>query len=537
MGKRTIVYARVSTTRQADHDLSIPDQLAHAERYCREHDLTIVGTYVDAGASARNDNRPEFQRMTGDIKSGLVKAEVMLVHALSRYFRDSFGSAFYVREFAKYGVSVVSMTQETGEGAQGEFIRQMIASFDEYQSAETAKHVTRSMLENAKRGYWNGSTPPFGYKTITVERHGNKEKKKLAIEPKEAELVKLIFQLYLLGDGKTGPLGIKNTASYLNARGLMDRNGTPFRLQQLHQILRRTAYIGIHHFNCTDSRNKKSRPRHEWIELPVPSIVDENVFHAAQAQLDARNPKMTAPRITNSRILLTGIAHCEDCGAPMRTRTGKGGQYWYYTCSRAKYMGKVGCGGVTVSMPKLDEIVTDALCEKVLQPDRLQEMLGALIARNSGRREQLQAELRELQRQRRDIDQKLDKLADAVENGAAASSLYDRFQKRQNEREQIVRLISFKTREIDTPLSAVTPEKLDAFAASFRARLRNSDDPAFRRAYMRLLLHKVIVGKDAIQISGPKAALAHQLSTEKPLAPSMVPTFMDGWCTRQESNL
>jgi len=47
MGTRVIVYARVSTTRQADHDLSIPDQLAHAERYCAERGFEIVTRYVD----------------------------------------------------------------------------------------------------------------------------------------------------------------------------------------------------------------------------------------------------------------------------------------------------------------------------------------------------------------------------------------------------------------------------------------------------------------------------------------------------------
>lgn len=56
-----IVYARVSTTRQAENDLSIPDQLAHADRYANDKGLEVIGNYVDAGASARDDNRPEFQ--------------------------------------------------------------------------------------------------------------------------------------------------------------------------------------------------------------------------------------------------------------------------------------------------------------------------------------------------------------------------------------------------------------------------------------------------------------------------------------------
>jgi hypothetical protein len=51
---------------------------------------------------------------------------------------------------------------------------------------------------------------------VTVERHGNKEKKKLDTEPKEADIVRLIFQLYLFGDGRTGSLGIKDITHVLS---------------------------------------------------------------------------------------------------------------------------------------------------------------------------------------------------------------------------------------------------------------------------------------------------------------------------------
>jgi DNA invertase Pin-like site-specific DNA recombinase len=125
-----------------------------------------------------------------------------------------------------------------GEDSSGLLIRNVLSAFDEYSSLETAKHVTRSMLENARRGFWNGSKPPFGYRTIVVERHGAKDKKKLAIEPSEAEIVRLAFQLYLHGDGRTGPLGVKAVTSYLNAQGYTN-GGQPFRLQFVHLMCKR----------------------------------------------------------------------------------------------------------------------------------------------------------------------------------------------------------------------------------------------------------------------------------------------------------
>ena len=134
--------------------------------------------------------------------------------------------------------------------------------------------------------------PPFGYRTVTVEKHGNKEKKKLETEPKEAEIVRLIFQLYLFGDGKTGPLGIKDITSYLNAHGFTERSGKPFRIQFVHKMLTRVSYTGVHHFNRRDSRNGKPRAREEWVALEVPRLIEDDVFHAVQAQLKARHPKI-----------------------------------------------------------------------------------------------------------------------------------------------------------------------------------------------------------------------------------------------------
>ena len=57
------LYARVSTTRQADNDLSMPDQLAQMRRYCKQHNLVIAHEYSEPGASATNSKRPVFQQM------------------------------------------------------------------------------------------------------------------------------------------------------------------------------------------------------------------------------------------------------------------------------------------------------------------------------------------------------------------------------------------------------------------------------------------------------------------------------------------
>ena len=65
----------------------------------------------------------------------------------------------------------------------------------------------------------NGTTPPLGYKIVEAERRGQKIKKKLDIDPVEAETAKLMVRLYLEGDEATGPLGVKETTVWLNRHG------------------------------------------------------------------------------------------------------------------------------------------------------------------------------------------------------------------------------------------------------------------------------------------------------------------------------
>jgi DNA invertase Pin-like site-specific DNA recombinase len=176
---------RVSTGRQAEHDLSIPDQRSQLKSWCRANGHDVVAEYVEAGASAGDDRRPCFQQMIERACDGEEAFDFIVVHSYSRFFREAFEQEFYLRKLAKHGVRVVSITQPVGDETEPvhAMMRKVIALFDEYQSKENAKHVIRSMKENARQGFWNGATPPLGYKLIEAEKRGAKIKKKLDVDP------------------------------------------------------------------------------------------------------------------------------------------------------------------------------------------------------------------------------------------------------------------------------------------------------------------------------------------------------------------
>src|SRR3984893_14032309 len=111
---RAALYLRVSTARQAEHDVSIPDQKRQGAAWGASRGYELVETFIEAGASATNDRRPEFQRMIEAGTSKPAPFDIVVVHSFSRFFRDHFELEFYVRKLAKNGIRLLSITQEIG---------------------------------------------------------------------------------------------------------------------------------------------------------------------------------------------------------------------------------------------------------------------------------------------------------------------------------------------------------------------------------------------------------------------------------------
>ncbi len=419
---RAAVYLRVSTGRQAEKDLSIPDQKAQTKAWCEARGWKVVAEYVEPGASATDDKRPEFQRMIERACDGENAFDVIVVHSFSRFFRDAFGLEFYLRKIAKHGVKLVSITQELGDDPAQVMMRQVIALFDEYQSKENAKHVMRSMKENARQGFWNGARPPLGYKVIEAERRGPIIKKKLAIDAVEAETVRLIFRLFLEGDGATGPLGVKALASWLNERGHRTRGGARWGVGQVYLLITNPVYAGRRRYNCVEHRTGRRKPEGEHIVSDAPTIIEQKSFDRVQAMLKTRNPRVAPTRAFSGPILLTGLAFCARCGGGMTLRTGTsrtGEVHRYYTCATHARTGKCGCTGRSIRMGKLDMLVTAHLTERLLTPDRLSELLESFASRQEDKAAAASQRIAALEREAADADERLRRLYRLVEDGFA----------------------------------------------------------------------------------------------------------------------
>ncbi|HEU4961504.1 MAG TPA: recombinase family protein [Sphingomonas sp.] len=218
-GKRVAIYARVSTTRQEKNDLSLPDQIATADHWIEENGAEKVRVFSEAG-SATDDERRAFREMIALAESEERPLDIILVHSLSRLFRNALDFMQYRERLRRRKVRIVSITQNFGDDPASDMVVAMLAIFDEYHSAENGKHVRRTMIANAAAGYWNGQTPPFGFRTYVVPQPRGKDRKKLEHDPDAADSVRYIFRTYLNGTAG-GPIGITALAQHLNERAIV----------------------------------------------------------------------------------------------------------------------------------------------------------------------------------------------------------------------------------------------------------------------------------------------------------------------------
>ncbi|MFG1258180.1 recombinase family protein [Xanthobacter flavus] len=537
VASRAALYLRVSTTRQAEVDLSIPDQRLQTAAYCQRQGWPVLAEYVEPGASAMDDNRHEFQRMIERACDDDHPFDVVVVHSFSRFFRDAFGLEMYIRRLAKHGVRLISITQELGDDPAQVMMRQVIALFDEYQSRENAKHVLRAMKENARQGFYNGARLPLGFTLEEVEKRGHRTKKRIIVDPVEAELVRLMFDLYLQGDGSSGPMGIKEITKHLNARGYRTRLGARFGVGTVHGILTNTVYVGAWSFNKRNAKTGQVKPQTEVIPISVPAMIDRTIFDKVQKTLKAKSPQNSPPRAVTGPILLTGLAYCASCGCAMTLRTGTsktGRVYRYYNCSSSARVGETACKGRSVPMDKLDQLVTQHVAERILLPERLEALLQSVADRRLKADAEVQGRIEDLRHEAGATEDKLRRLYELVEDGLTDldDMLKERIAALKSDRD---RARSALERIANRGVAGrLDPDRIARFGQLMRTNITEGAVP-FRKAYLRSLIEAVEIDDHVIRIHGSKTVLERAVLADRATHPG-VRGFVRKWRSQGDSN-
>ncbi len=447
----------------------------------------------------------------------------------------------YERNLKRFGVRVLSITQQTSDDPSGEMIRRIFSVFDEYQSKENGKHTLRAMRENARQGFFNGSRPPVGYRTVEVELLGNKGKKKrLEVDGPEAVVVKRVFERYLSGD-RGQDLGVHGLAAQFNHEGLLIR-GRPWTSGRVYDLLTNRAYIGEHCFNKYEKRGgavRRLKPRDEWVLIQVEPIIDNALFQAVQEKLASRSPERVPPRVVNCSTLLTGLLKCGVCGAGMTLATGKSGKYRYYKCSNRILKGKDTCTSDNLPTEQVDRLVLSSLADRVFTPARVRSMLEHLRKRLDRSQAAHGSKVKQLTKELDGVQQRSQKLYDAVEKGLLPmdSTLTERANKLQAQRQALLTEIAGVRRLKQIPVEALGEKKVQAFVAVLRERLLEKDR-VFSKKYLKLLVEEIQYQNRQLVMKGSHAAVAKLVGAGQQ-GPSRggVPCFDLDWLPGQDSNL
>ena len=537
--KRVATYYRVSTGRQLTTEASIPSQRKITASFCDQNGYLIVDEFVEA-KTATDDRRPVLQEMIERACASDHPYDAIVFYAFNRFFRNVAEMELTIRKLRKHGVEVVSVTQPTGDDPSQILVRQIIGAFDEHTSREISKNTTRAMRESARQGFWNGATPPLGYKIVEAERRGQKIKKKLDTDPVEAETVRLIFKLYLDGDGNTGPLGVKETTKWLNSHGYRTRRGATFGVGPLHKILTNSCYAtGQWPYGVRSSRDGRKYDSSTVIQIPVPILIEQADFERVKTKLAKSNPKTTPPRVVNGPSLLTGIAVCASCGSGM-TRTGtinrQGRSYSYYSCAGAHQKGKTVCKGRHIPAGTLDEIVLTNLKQRVLAPDRIVDLLKSLMERQAAKSESADRRLLDLQRELGDAEDRLKRLYRSIEDGIVELDdiLRERTATLKSQRERAKAALDHARTQCGTA-ATIDAGKIDAFARLMNEKLDTADTNT-RKGYIHSIIDAIEVDDKAIRIVGSKDILQAAIAG-KQTENGNVRGFVRKWRARNDSNV
>ena len=308
-----VLYARVSTDKQADKDLSIPAQLQAMRDYARQRDWTVVDEFIEPGASATTSDRPELQRLITRVKEGQPKVEVVVVHKLDRFARSVEQHVTIRALLKKYGARLTSVVENVDDTVSGQLVENIMASIAQFYSANLADEVRKGMRQKVLNGGWPHQ-PPRGYAVVLNDTGKGTH---VDIHPGDGPLMREAFERYA-----SGRYSVQTLALELAREGLTTKRGQPVAHSYLRSLLENPFYSGRLIW-----KDLKVDGRHEALVSPV-------VFERVQAMLRQRY-RDPGTKGHVGTFPLRGLAICCSCRGRMTAE--RHGKAKYYRCCRRMY--------------------------------------------------------------------------------------------------------------------------------------------------------------------------------------------------------
>ncbi len=378
---KTGIYARLSVEDNGKPTKdSIQNQVAYLEEYVRKNvdDFELIHIYVDNGTTGTNFDRTGWKNLMEDIKTGRI--DCLVFKDFSRIGRDYIEVGNYLEKiFPFLGIRIVSVNDNFDSKKHSFESNMLINSLTNIVNDYYAKDISRKILQTKKimieNGDYTSGVYPYGYK------RADENKRKLAIDPEAADVVKKIFEWRIQGKGCTrissylNELAVPSPGLYRFMNGMQSfkrSSHSKWRAEHVSGILTNPVYLGHlvqgksqeSHFK---NNGKKQRiPKEDWIiseNKHMPLITQKEFDIAADMAKESykkycerMNANIDIPQVDNPLRLKI---YCGQCGKKMfrRSKVTNGVRKYYYYCDSKRRLLNAKCVQVSIYEIPLMETV------------------------------------------------------------------------------------------------------------------------------------------------------------------------------------
>ncbi len=512
------VYVRVSTEEQASPGhYSIPEQLSACEGYCQSKGYTIVERFVDPGASGTRSHRPELDRM---LKAAREKRfQVIVAYNVDRLARGILPLATVWQVTQPLGIRLDFVSERYEDSAYGEFSLEIRASFGKLERALIGERTFLGRLGAARAGRMPGGLNAFGYAY-------DKETRNLKIDEVQAGVVRHLFSWVDQGRSIASWVKLHNTLGTPTAKG----SPKGWSRQQALKILKNPLYAGTAWWNRShrkDNARVGVKPQQDWVGIPVPSIVSQDLFQRIQHRL--QDNKRCSPRHSRTFYLLQHLLRCRVCGTTFRChsrhitrkRTKQGLKayplatpYRYYECrGTTTHPGKFDCRRpAAITAKTIESLVWQKVSDAFQSPESLKDLLAVKASRAERKRHELEDSAKRAEESLKAVDTETQRLLTLARKGLVTEEEMEPQMRTLREQRQHFQVELAKARE-QMKSQEVQPDSLEQakqFCSAIGGRLKMLSDEE-KRDFLRLVLDAVWVdGQGNIEIVGIVPSFARE---------------------------
>ena len=362
---KTAIYVRLS--REDERKIqseSVESQIAFLKDFVeKDASMTLVDEYVDRHVTGTKFDRPEFNRMIADIRSG--KINCVAVRDLSRLGRNYLEAGDYIEKiFPFFGVRFIAVTDHydslTAEPAEEGLVVPLKNLINEAYAKDISKKICSSFENQFKQGVYLATRAAYGYKKDPNDTH------MLLVDEEVRDVVVRIFRDFVAGKNKTqiarelNAEGVPSPRAYWKSKGLLP-NTTVTNLWEgsvIGKMMQNPVYTGDVQIGKTQKCYYKGiiqpvKRDGYYVEDHHEAIIDRGTFVRVQDIIKKQRQAYLSSlgkygEEKNSRTnLFKGLLYCGNCGNRMtihrvtrRHADGSVGHYSNYVCNRSAQYGE-----------------------------------------------------------------------------------------------------------------------------------------------------------------------------------------------------